>query len=55
MLIPSAFNAMGFAIDGHLDVKPADVLIEINLPRAAIPFKGRIESEILKHAKELLA
>lgn len=50
-----SFRAMGFAIDGHLDVQPAEVLIDINLPWAALPFKGRVESEILKHARELLA
>ena len=49
------FRAMGFAIDGRLDVQPAEVLIEINIPWAAAPFKGRVESEILKHARELLA
>jgi hypothetical protein len=49
------FCAMGMAIDGRLDVQPAEVLIDVNLPWAALPFKGRVESEILKHARELLA
>jgi hypothetical protein len=50
-----SFDAMGFAVDGQLNVQGNAVMIDINLPWAALPFKGRIESEILKHAKELLA
>jgi hypothetical protein len=50
-----SFEAMGFAVNGKLDVQPAQVRIELSLPWAAIPFKGRIESEILNHAKQLLA
>jgi hypothetical protein len=49
------FRTMGFAIDGQLEVKPAEVLIDINFPWIALPFKDRVESEILKHARELLA
>jgi hypothetical protein len=49
------FRAMGFAVDGQLDVQPTEVRIDINLPWAALPFKSRVESEILKHARELLA
>jgi len=36
-------------------VDPAQVRIKANLPFAAIPFKGRIESTILTKAKELLS
>jgi hypothetical protein len=49
------FRAMGFTIDGQLEVQPAGVRIDINLPWAALPFKSRVESEILKHARALLA
>jgi hypothetical protein len=49
------FRAMGLAVDGQLEVLPAEVRIDINLPWAALPFKSRVESEILKHARELLA
>jgi hypothetical protein len=49
------FSVMGFAVEGQLDVQPADLHIDIHLPWAALPFKGRVESEILKHARELLA
>jgi hypothetical protein len=48
------FRALGFAVDGCLDVQPSEVIISINFPWAAMPFKGRLESEILKHARELL-
>lgn len=50
-----SFRALGFEVDGKLDVQPAEVRIDVNLPWAALPFKGKVESEILKHAKELLA
>lgn len=50
-----SFSAMGFDVDGRLDVQPAELLIDINIPWAALPFKGRVESEILKHAQQLLA
>lgn len=49
------FSAMGFSVDGKLEVQPADVLVEINLPWPALGFKSRIENEIVKHARELLA
>ena len=50
-----SFSAMGFSIDGQLEVQPAEVVIDINFPWAAIPFKSLVESEIIKHARELLA
>jgi Putative polyhydroxyalkanoic acid system protein (PHA_gran_rgn) len=49
-----SFDAMGFSAKGTLDVQPAQVLIELNLPFAAYPFKGRIENEILTQARQLL-
>jgi hypothetical protein len=49
-----SFDAMGFSVKGKLDVQPAQLLVELNLPLAAYPFKGRIESEILAHARQLL-
>jgi len=50
-----SLRVMGFSIDGRLDVQPSEVLIDINFPWAAVLFKDRVESEILKHARELLA
>ncbi len=49
------FRAMAFAVHGTIEAQPAAVLIELHYPFAAIPFKGRVESELLKHARALLA
>jgi hypothetical protein len=49
------FRAKGFGVNGSLDVQADQVSIEIHLPLAAYPWKGRIESDILNHARELLA
>jgi hypothetical protein len=50
-----SFRAMGFSIAGKLEVQASQLLIDINFPFAALPFKGRVESEILTHARQLLA
>jgi hypothetical protein len=50
-----SFRALGFSVAGKLEVQAAGILIDIDLPFAALPFKGRIESEILSHARQLLA
>jgi predicted NBD/HSP70 family sugar kinase len=49
-----SFEAMGFSVTGKLDVQPAEVHVEMNIPWAAYPLKGRVEDEIRKHARELL-
>ena len=49
------FRAMGFAVTGQLHVEPTAVEIEVNFPFAALPFKSRVEKEILTQAKALLA
>jgi hypothetical protein len=49
-----SFEALGFSVRGNLDVQPAHVLIELNLPWGAYPLKGRIEDEILTRARQLL-
>lgn len=49
------FKAMGFDVSGNLQVQPAMVDVEINLPFAALPFKGRVEKEISDRAKKLLS
>ena len=50
-----SFRAMGFSVSGFLQVKPATVDVEINLPFAALLFKSRIEKVISEKASELLA
>ena len=49
------FKAMGFNVSGNLQVQPATVDVEIQLPFAALMFKSRVENEISNKAKELLA
>ncbi|MEO5802256.1 MAG: polyhydroxyalkanoic acid system family protein [Verrucomicrobiota bacterium] len=49
------FKAMGFNVSGDLEVEPSIVRAEINLPFAALPFRGRLENELTAKAKELLA
>ena len=49
-----SFDARGFSVSGKLEVQPAQVLIELNLPWAAYPLKRHIENEILTHARQLL-
>lgn len=50
-----SFRALGFSVDGRLEVQPGEVSVDMNLPWAALPFKGRIESEIRRHGEQLLA
>ena len=50
-----SFRAMGFSVSGVLKVEPTTADLEINLPFAALPFKGRVEKEISARAQELLA
>jgi hypothetical protein len=50
-----SFRAMGFSVTGKLEALPAQVLVDMTIPFAALPFKGRIESELLAHARALLA
>ena len=50
-----SFRAMGFAVSGTLQVQPSTAELEIHLPFAALPLKGRVEREITQKANELLA
>jgi hypothetical protein len=49
------FRALGFAVAGRLSVEPAALLVEMDVPLAALPLRGRVEREILGHATTLLA
>ena len=49
------FVAMGFRVSGRLSVEPAAILVEIELPLAALPWKKKLETEILTRAKAVLA
>jgi hypothetical protein len=50
-----SFRVMGFSVTGTLDVQPAQVHVQIHLPFAALPFKSRVEKDILARARALLA
>ena len=50
-----SFRALGFHITGAISVEPAQVQVDIQFPFAALPFKSRIEREIVEHARALLA
>jgi hypothetical protein len=50
-----SFRALGFSVAGKLEVQAAQLLIDIDFPFAALPFRGRVESEILTRARQLLA
>ena len=48
-------RAKGFSVSGTLTVKPREVELSGNLPFAALPFRGKIESAIRSRAEKLLA
>jgi len=49
------FRAMGFTVTGTIEAQPSAVVIQMHLPFAALPFKGRVEAELSKHARNSLA
>jgi hypothetical protein len=49
-----SFRAKGFAIDGKVEAQAAQVVVEANLPFLAMPFKGRIEEELLAQGRRAL-
>ena len=50
-----SLRAMGFNVSGTLEVRPDEVELNGDLPFAAMPFKGRIETTIRERAEQLLA
>src|SRR5208282_6724718 len=50
-----SFRARGFSVAGRLEVQAAKIVVDLSLPFAAFPFKGRIEEELLARARQLLA
>ena len=49
-----SMKAMGLLVSGTLHVEPSVVNVEIDLPFAALPFRSRIEQQLVTHARELL-
>ncbi|HEY2840238.1 MAG TPA: polyhydroxyalkanoic acid system family protein [Pirellulales bacterium] len=50
-----AFTTFGFTIKGDLNVENNQVVLDGDLPFAAMMFKGKIESEIKENLTKLLA
>ena len=46
---------MSFAINGHIEVLPGTIDLEIKFPLAGLPFKSRIEAEIKETASQVLS
>ena len=49
-----SLKAMGFSVKGTLGVTNSNAQISLNLPWAALPFKGTIESSIREEAQNVL-
>jgi len=48
-------SAMGFSASANLNVQPSEVTIELTLPFAAIPIRGKIESTVREALTKRLA
>jgi hypothetical protein len=49
------FKVKGLSVNGMIEARDDAVIIQMQLPFAALPFKNKVESDLLKHARELLA
>ena len=49
-----AFKTMGMTISGRIEVRESEVLVECDLPFAAMMFKGRIEKEMRESLVKVL-
>jgi hypothetical protein len=49
------FRAVGFPVEGRLEVLPEILAVEIDFPFAALPWKGKAENEIRNQACALLS
>lgn len=50
-----SFQLMGYKVAGTLSVGPSEIALNSDLPFAAIPFRGKIESSIREKATQLLS
>jgi len=48
------FKTYGFRLEGTLTALPAEVLVDLQIPFAAIMFKGKIEQSIRSELSRLL-
>jgi hypothetical protein len=49
-----SFKTMGFKVAGGVDVGDKDVSVDLDLPFAAMLFKGKIETELRSQLAQLL-
>lgn len=49
-----SFKAFGFAVKGQLENRDRTVLVTGTLPIVALPFRGRIEQEIVDRIREAI-
>jgi hypothetical protein len=50
-----SFKSLGFTIKGRADALPSEVLVEVDLPFAAMMFKDKAEKGIEKNVTRALA
>ncbi len=49
-----SFRALGFLVEGRLDVRDDILTVQLDFPFAALPWKGKAENEIRTQAVALL-
>lgn len=49
-----SFRAVGFLVEGRLEVREEILEVEVEFPFAALPWKGKAENEIRSQASALL-
>ena len=49
-----AFSAMGFRVDGQIVTETEQITISGNLPFAALPFRGALETQLASKIREAI-
>lgn len=50
-----SFSSFGIAMDADMQVEPQELKFQVNIPFAAMIFKGQIESQLRDELTKLLA
>lgn len=53
--LKTSFSSYGFAMDAVMQVEPSELKFAVNIPFAAIMFKGQIEQRLRDEMTKLLA
>jgi hypothetical protein len=48
------FKSLAFTITGRVVAEPSDVVVEVDLPFAALMFKDKVEKALQKHVPRML-